>query len=218
MDANPNSSIYDFKFDFKKMSESGSLFDVEKLFNISKNYISKLPASEVYDNLDKYTKEYDPDFNELINKYKDYTTNILNIERVQKKPRKDFSSYSDIKGNIWYMYDELFEPTTYEFIKITDKKEISKILDLYINKYYNESDDKDTWFNKIKEMTDELGYQSNMKEYKENPDKYKGSVADISTVIRVALTSKSTTPDLYEIMKLLGKDRIIDRFKKFDVE
>lgn len=112
------------------------------------------------------------------------------------------------------MYDELFTNVEYDFQKITDDKEISKILKTYLEKYYQENDDKDTWFNKIKELTDELGYCSNMKEYKENPDNYKGSVADISTVIRVALTSSSMTPDLYEIMKLLGKERITSRINQ----
>ena len=217
-EANPDASIYDFKFDFKKMSESGSLFDVEKLLNISKNYISKLTAKEVYDNLNKYTSEFDKDFNKLINKYEDYTIKVLNIEREQKKPRKDYSFYKDIKKYIWYMYDELFTKSDYEFQSITDKEEIKSILSTYINKYYNESDDKETWFNKIKELCDELGYASNMKEYKEKPDKYKGSVADVSTVIRVSLTTKCMTPDLYEIMTLLGRDRIINRLKVFNVE
>ena len=112
------------------------------------------------------------------------------------------------------MYDELFNNFEYDFGTITDKDEIKKILELYLNKYYNESDDKETWFNKIKELCDELGYASNMKDYKENPDNYKGSVADVSTVIRVALTSSSMTPDLYEIMKLFGKDRVVARINK----
>lgn len=218
LDANPNASIYDFKFDFKKISDSGSLFDIEKLLNISKNYISKLSAKEVYDNLLKYTEEYDKDFNKLITKYKDYTTCILNIEREQKKPRKDYASYKDIKNHIWYMYDELFNSNEYEFQKIIDKQEINTVLNTYMTKYYNESDDKETWFNKIKELCDKLNYASNMKEYKENPDKFKGNVADVSTIIRVALTTKSMTPDLYEIMKLLGKERIMNRINILNVE
>ncbi len=214
LDTNPNASIYDFKFDFKKMSDSGSLFDVEKLLNISKNYISTLSAKEVYKNLLKYTEEYDREFCELIKKYEEYTTNILNIEREQKKPRKDYASYSDIKSQVWYMYDELFKPDGYEFQKITDKEEINKLLTTYINKYYDNNDDKETWFNKIKLLCDEFNYASNMKEYKENPDKFNGNVADVSTVIRVAITSKAMTPDLYEIMKLLGKERILQRFQQ----
>ena len=214
-DQNKDKSIDDFKFDFKKISSSGALFDVEKLINISRNYISYLKAEEVYNNVLSWSKEYDKTLYELLDKYKEYTINIFSIERYQKKPRKDYESWSSIKKHIWYMYDELFNDVTYEFQKITDKEEIKKILTTYTNEYYNEEDDKDTWFNKIKELTDHLGYCSNMKEYKANPDNYKGNVADISTVIRVALTSSSMTPDLYEIMKLLGKDRIIKRINKF---
>ena len=108
------------------------------------------------------------------------------------------------------MFDELFNPSEYEWMNITDKEEIKNILNTYVE-IYSVDDDKDTWFNKIKEVSEQLGYAGNMKDYKENPDAYKGNVADVSTVIRVALTSKSQTPDLYEIMKLLGKDRIQER-------
>ena len=214
-DQNKDKSIDEFKFDFKKISSSGALFDLEKLVNISRNYISYLKAEEVYDRVLSWAETYDKEFFELINKYKEYTIGIFSIERYQKKPRKDFESWSAVKNNIWYMYDELFNEVTYDFGKIQDKEEIKKILTLYLDKYYNESDDKENWFNKIKELTDELGYASNMKEYKENPDNYKGNIADVSTVIRVALTSSSMTPDLYELMKLFGTDRIKTRLSKF---
>lgn len=212
---NQDKSYRDFTFTFNKMSKSGPLFDLEKLLNISRNYISKLTKDEVYKNLLEWTGTYDKEFNNLLVKYEDYTKNVLNIEREQKKPRKDYSCYSDIKNQIFYMYDELYNPTSYEWGKIDDKNEIIKILKTYMEKYFNITD-KEAWFNNIKTLTDELGYCSNMKEYKENPDKYKGSVADISTVIRVALTTKSMTPDLYEIMRLLGKDRIKERIAKIE--
>ena len=211
MEANPDKTLKDFKFDFKKMSDSGSLFDVDKLFNISKNYISKLTAEEVFDNLSKWAMQYDKDFYDLINKYKEYTIDILNIERNQKKPRKDYACYSEVKDQVFYMYDELYNPVDYEFQKITDKEEIKTILNTYMDKYYTVSD-KETWFNNIKLLCDELGYASDMKAYKLEPEKFKGNVADVSTVLRVALTTKSMTPDLYEIMRLLGKDKIIDRY------
>ena len=111
------------------------------------------------------------------------------------------------------MYDELFTNLNYDWKEINNLDEIKNILNLYITKYYNENDDKESWFNSMKALCDELGYASDMKDYKNNPDKYKGSVADISMVIRVALTTRSMTPDLYEIMRLLGKDRIINRIK-----
>lgn len=122
------------------------------------------------------------------------------------------------KKQIWYMYDELFDKyfENYDFGKITDKEEIKNIINTYIDEYYDENDDKDTWFNKIKELSEKLGYAGNMKEYKENPDEFKGNVADVSTVIRVALTSSSMTPDLYELLRLMGKDRIKERFSKLN--
>ena len=193
------------------MSESGSLFDVEKLFNITKNYISRMTAEELYDEALPWMKEYDHELYELMVKYPQYTKDVLSIERYQEKPRKDYSSFSDIRNGIWYMYDELFNSLIYDFQKITSKEEINNILNIYFTKYYDINDDKENWFNRMKIMCDELGYASNMKDYKNNPENYKGSIADISTVIRVSMTTKSMTPDLYAILQLLGMDRINKR-------
>lgn len=209
---NPNSKIEDYKFEFKKIGKSPALFDLEKLHNISKNYISRLTASDLYERVKAYLSVYDKEFYNVFTKDSNYSISILNIERLKKKPRKDIGAYSDVKKETWYMYDELFHDLEYSFDKINDIDEIKKILSTYINKYYAESDDKETWFDKIKLLCDELGYASDMKEYKNNPDNYKGSVADVSTVIRVVLTTKTMTPDLYEIMQILGKDRILKRF------
>lgn len=211
---NPDGNIDDYKFEFKKISKSPSLFDLDKLNNISKNYISRLKATDLYERVSKYLNQYDKEFYEIFTEDKEYSTSILNIEREQKKPRKDIGCYSDVRKEIWYMYDSLFTNLNYDFQIINNKDEIRNILNLYINKYYDELDDKETWFNKMKLLCDELGYSSDMKEYKLNPDKYKGSVADVSMVIRVALTTKSMTPDLYEIMRILGKDRIKERISK----
>ncbi|MBR1413631.1 MAG: glutamate--tRNA ligase [Bacilli bacterium] len=212
-EGHPDADFTEFEFSPKKMSKSGALFDLDKLDNISKNYLSRLKAGEVFDLLDTYTKEYDKDFNEIINKYKEYTINVLNIEREQKKPRKDYASLSEIKNGIWYMYNELFTNVEYNFDTKFSNEDIKEILNTYFNDYYNESDDKDTWFNKMKEMAEKLGYCTNMKEYKENPDNYKGSIAEVSNVIRIAVTSKDQSPDLYEILKLLGKERVLNRIK-----
>ncbi len=211
---NPDASFLEFPFNPAKVGTTGALYDLEKLDNISKNIISKMTKEEVYEGLCEYAKQYDKDFYDLITANVDYTKSILNIEREQAKPRKDFAKYSDVKKSIWYMFDELYNPSEFEWMKITDKEEIKNILNTYMEKYYNEDDDKDTWFDKVKTLTDELGYATNMKEYKQNPDNYKGSVADISTVIRVGVTSCSQTPDLYYILKLLGKTRIMERINK----
>ena len=211
-DNNLDKDINEYKFDFSKIG-SNPLFDYSKLLNISRNYISKLSAEVVYNKLIEWSKIYDLDFYNLISKYKEYTINILNIEREQAKPRKDFACYSEIKSYIWYMFDELFNncDKNYEWQNITDIDEIKNIMNVYISKYYDSNDDKDTWFSKMKDLANELGYAANVKDYKNNPDNYKGSIVDISMVIRVCLTTKSMTPDLYDIMKLLGVDRIKDR-------
>lgn len=211
--AHPDDEFYKFQVTPKKMSTSGAFYDLGKLENISKNILSKKTATEVYTNLLDWAKEFDTDFAELIETYRDYTTSILNIEREQKKPRKDYAMYSEIKGKIWYMFDELYDNVSkeYEFQSINDINEIKNIVTTYLNDYYDANDDKDTWFNKLKDLSAALGYAREVKEYKENPDNYKGHVGDVSTAIRVAITSKSMTPDLYEIMKLLGKDRMMKR-------
>lgn len=216
LNQNPDKDYNEFKFDFKKMSASGSLFDLEKLINISRNYISRLTAEEVYENALKYTEEYDKEFHDLLVKHKDYSINMFNIERNQKKPRKDYARYADIRSYTWYMFDELFdkEKTDYEFQTINDKEEIKNILKLYLDKYYHEEDDEQTWFERLKDLSEELGYAREVKDYKENPDNYKGHVGDISMVIRVAMSTKSQTPNLYQIMKLFGKDRVVERLNK----
>ncbi len=213
-EGHPDADFTEFEFSPKKMSSAGALFDLDKLDNISKNYLSKLKASEVFDGLDEWSKIYDTDFNALINKHKDYTISVLNIEREQKKPRKDFACFSEVKDNIWYMYNELFDGTIFDFSFLKHEEDAKKIISTYLNEYFDINDDKDTWFNKIKELTEKMGYCSNMKEYKENPDNYKGSTADISNVIRVALTTKLTTPDLYEIINILGDAEVRSRFSK----
>lgn len=212
---NQDKDYQEFSFSFNKMCTSGgSLFDIEKLLNISKNYLSRLKAEEVFANLDNWSKEFDNEFNQLIKQYRDYTISVLNIEREQKKPRKDFACYSEIKENIWYMYDELFSDVDFDFSFLKHEEDAKKIVSTYLSEFFDINDDKETWFNKIKELTLKMGYNTNMKEYKENPDEFRGSIADISNVIRVSLTTKLTTPDLFEIIKLLGNERVCERFKR----
>ena len=205
---NPTKDLNEFTLEFSKMSTSGALFDMEKLLNISKNYLSTLSAVEVYQNTLEWAKVYDEEFANLLEKEKDVAIRTLNIERESEKPRKDFAMYSEVKQNIWYMFKENFTNVSYDFQKITDLAEIKHILQVYMDKYYDIRDDNDEWFNKVKLLCDELGYASNMKDYKKNPENYKGNVADVSTVIRVALTTSSRTPNLKDIMEILGKEEI----------
>ena len=207
---NKDKSYLDFEISFDKISSSGALFDMDKLINISKNYISTMKAEDLYNKTLEYASEFDKEFYELLAKYKDYSISVLNIEREVERPRKDIESYSTVRREIDYMYDELFNPT-YEKKDFYSKE----LLEYYIDNVYDESDDKQTWFNKIKEMCPKFGFASETKEYKANPENYKGSVAHACEVIRVAVTGRVQTPDLYEILKLLGKSRIKERIEKF---
>ena len=211
---NPEASLDKFDFQLNKMSVSGALFDMVKLLDVSKIVISRYSAEEIYNETLKWAEKYDKDLEELL-KDKEYALKVFGIERGNAKPRKDIAKWSDVKENIEYMYDSKFyeAPRTYEYQKVTDKELINKILTLYMEKYYNENDDKQTWFDKIKDLAQEVGFAREVKEFKANPDAYPGHVGDISTVLRVALTSRSNTPDMYEIMQVLGKDCIMKRFE-----
>lgn len=210
--ANPDKTIDEFELQLNKMSVSGALFDMVKLLDVSKIVISKMTAEEVYKKSLEWAQKYDKDLETLLQD-KEYALKVFGIERGNKKPRKDISKWSDVKENISYMYDEEFEKdgSEYPYQVINDKESIEKILKLYIEKYYDENDDKQTWFDKIKELAGEMGYAKEVKEFKENPGMYKAHVGDVSTVLRVALTKRTNTPDMYEIMQVLGKDRVVRR-------
>ena len=213
--ANKDLDISEFELQLNKLSVSGAVFDMVKLLDVSKNVISKFTAEKIYDETLKWAKQYDTELMNLLEENKEYSIRVLNIERGNVKPRKDIAKWSEVKNSIEYMYDEIFKNNKeYEFQKITDKEEIKNILSKYIEKHFDINDDKQTWFNKMKDLAEEMGYAREVKEYKQEPDKYKGHVGDISTVIRVALTGRCNTPDLYEIMQILGKERIYNRIKK----
>lgn len=214
---NKNADISEFDFQLNKMSVSGALFDMIKLLDVSKIVISKKTAEEVYEEGLKWAKKYNQELAKLLEKDKAYTLKILGIERGNEKPRKDIAKWSDLKDNIGYMFDEEFEKIrgNYELQKIKDKEKIKQILNIYAEKYFDINDDKQTWFNKLKDLAEEFGYAREVKEFKANPEKYEAHVGDISTLIRIALTGKTNTPDLYEIIKVLGKDTVIKRLKEF---
>lgn len=214
---NPNVSLDEFDFQLNKMSVSGALFDMVKLFDVSKIVISRYTSEEIYNETLKWASRYDKELEKLLTENKEYSLKILNIERNNVKPRKDIAKWSDVKHTIIYMYDEEFIKINdeHEFQKITDRTEILKILDLYFKEFFNINDSKEEWFNKIKDVAEKMGYAREVKEYKKNPENYKGHVGDISTVIRVALTKRHNTPDLYEIMQVLGKESIEKRINLY---
>ena len=213
--ANPDKDISEFKFELGKMSVSGAVFDLIKLLDVSKNVISKYTKERIYDEVLTWAKRYDTELEEMLQD-KEYSLKVFGIERGNAKPRKDIAKWSDVKESIIYMYDNKFlnSNTKYQFGNINDKEEIKKILTSYMEKHFNMQDDKQTWFDKIKDLSEEFGYAREVKEYKQNPDNYKGHVGDVSTVLRVALTGRQNTPDLYEIMQVLGEASIKTRIDK----
>ena len=210
--ANPDKDINEFDFQLNKMSVSGALFDMVKLLDVSKNVISKYSAERVYDEALTWANEFDSELAEMLSADKDYSLRVLGIERGNAKPRKDLSKWSELKHTISYMYNDKFDKTAeFEYAKISDKAEISKITKLYVEKYFDINDDKQTWFDKMKDLAEEVGFAREVKEFKANPENWPGHVGDISTVIRVTLTGRQNTPDLYEIMQVLGKETVVER-------
>ena len=212
--ANKEKSIEDFELQLNKMSVSGALFDMIKLLDVGKTVISMFTAEEVYEKSLEWANKYDNELKEMLQD-KEYALKIFSIERGNKKPRKDISKWSEVKENIEYMYDDKFlnKEQEYPYQVINEQEDINKILEIKKKTYYSENDDKQEWFDKIKELSGELGYAKEVKEYKANPEAYKAHVGDVSTVIRVALTGRTNTPDMYEIMKVLGKESIEKRLK-----
>lgn len=209
--ANPNENIDKFPFSIKKMSVSGALFDIVKLTDVSKNIISKMNCETVYELSYEWAKEFDKELAALYEKDPEYAKAVLNIDRENKKPRKDIAKWSDIPDYISYMYDETFTPC-YELTGNANAQLAAEALEKYIG-VVNLEDDKDSWFARIKALCEPLGCTPNVKEYKQNPEAYKGHVGDISTIIRVALTGRTNTPDLYSITALLGENRVKARLE-----
>ena len=215
--ANKEKSMEEFELQLNKMSVSGALFDMIKLLDVGKNVIASFSAQKVYEEAFKWAGKYDEELLEML-KNQEYALKVLGIERGNKKPRRDIAKWSDVKENIIYMYDEKYfqndcKKEDYPYQVIYENQDIQNILTLYLEKYYQESDDKQTWFDKIKDLAQELGYAREVKEFKANPEQYKAHVGDVSTVLRVALTRRTNTPDMYEIMQVLGKDSVEKRLK-----
>lgn len=207
--ANKTEDILVFPFNLKKMSVSGCLFDLCKLNDISKNIISVMTADEVYERTLKWASKYDKEYYEFLNDNKQLALGVINLDRGGKKPRKDIAKWDEVRDYFSYMFDSLYVKNFAlpENIHTADAEALIKD---YIS-VYSDEDDKDAWFQKIKELCEPHGFTPNVKEYKQNPEGFKGHVGDVSTVIRVAVTGRTNTPDLYTIMKLLGKEKVLSR-------
>lgn len=211
--ANPSSALEDFKFSVSKMGSSGALFDLDKLRDVSRNVVASMTAQQVYDRVLDWAKEYDPSFAELLEGDERYALRILSIGRGGKKPRKDIALWSDVKPYMSMFYPSLFvrrEGLPDGF----DRSDIKKALEMFCDTY-DENDTQEQWFARIKEIAASLGYAPETKLYRQSPDSYRGHVGDISMFIRVALTGSTNSPDMYEIMQILGRGESLSRISGF---
>ena len=208
--ANPDADLNEFKFSPKKLNPAGSLFDYAKLTDVSKNVISKMDAETVYTQLTAWAEEFDADFAEKLKADPAFATSILAIGRGGKKPRKDLATWQEAKPYMGFFYDEYLDKPQFDekFSSEAVKTALQKFLDRF-----DISDDSGVWFDKVKEITIEMGFTTDMKAYKADPDAFLGTVADVSTFIRQAVTGKTNSPDLYTVMQILGYERTVDRIK-----
>lgn len=208
--ANPDADNSEFEFSLSKMSQSGALFDLVKLTDISKNYISKLDKDTVYNSVLEWARQYNESFAKILEKDKEYATKIFAIERNPEKPRKDITKWEDAENYTAYFYDELWDGNR-DFADNLSNEDMIEILETY-KTVYDANGTSEDWFPKVRDMSESLGYAKAPKFYKKDPDAFRGHVGDVSTVIRVAVTGRRNTPDLYEILQVLGEEKVMQRF------
>ena len=206
---NPDKSYREFPFNIKKMSVSGCLFDFNKLNDVSKNVISRMSAADVTKKVTAWALQFDSEFGAKLAEDQEFAEKIFAIGRGGKKPRKDLATWADAKPYMSFFYDEFFALEC-GYPENFDKNDIKTVLSEFV-KGYDEADDMNTWFEKIKAIGASLGYTPDMKAYKADPTAFKGNVADVSMFIRLAVTGKMNAPDMYTVMQILGKEKVTER-------
>ena len=214
-EANIDSDYHEFEVSLDKMSKSGALFDIIKLNDVSKNIICRIKASDVYDMYTAWAKEFDKEMYDLVTADEAKSKEIFNIDKEGPKPRKDFEKWDDVRAKTFFFFVKLFEEDkNIELPKNIDMEEAKRIISIYKDKYtYDVTNDE--WFNELKEIAVELGYATDRKKYKKNPEEYKGMVSDVAGAVRTAVTHRTNTPDLYTIMHIIGQDAVNKRFEEF---
>ena len=210
--ANPDLPMNDFPFTTKKMSGSGALFDIEKLRDVSKNVISRMTAEQVYDYVAEWSAVNDSEFNALLTRDPAFSKAYLAIGRGGKKPRKDLALWSDAKGYMDFMFDELFRPD-YTMPERVSTEDAKAILADFAG-MFDENDTPDAFFDKMKQIASAHGYAADTKAYKADPSAFKGAVGDVSMVVRVAVAGRQNAPDLQTVMGILGREKVLDRLEK----
>lgn len=210
---NPKADWRAFELNLNKMSKSGCLFDLVKLHDICKNTVARWTAEQVTESVLEWAKENDAEFFALMNRDTEYTTKLFAFDRNPEKPRKDIGKWSEVKDTFSYMFDELYQPE-YELPENLQKEDMKAVAEYY-KTFFDENADKQAWFDGLKDVAEQFGFAREVKEYKQNPDGFKGHVGDISSIIRVAVTGRMKSPDLHGILTALGKDRVCERLDRF---
>lgn len=209
---NPDKDIEEFEFTLGKMSNSGALFDLDKLNDISKNVMLKIPSDEIYEFFLEWAKEYKEDIVGLLDNHKEEMIQLLSIGREDRNPRKDLIYCEQIFEFISYYFDEFFKVED-PYPENIDEPEAKMLLKAYLDTY-NHEDDQSEWFNKIREIALANGYAAKPKDFKKNPDQYKGHVGDVSTLVRLAIVGKTVSPDIWSIQQIMGEERVVKRLEK----
>ncbi len=207
--ANPNEDMNRFAFSAKKMSVSGALFDIQKLDDVSKTVISRMEADEVLALLLRWCEQYDADFAKLLARDTEYATRILSVGRTGPKRRKDITMWREAKEYLSFYFKELFVPC-YTLPQNLNAEKAREILQNY---QYDPKAEADVWFNQLKELAESVGFAANMKEYKKNPEAFSGHVGDVSMLLRLAITGREQSPDLHDVMQILGEDCVAQRLR-----
>lgn len=207
---NPEADIDEFKFTTEKMSNSGALFDLDKLNDVSKEAMLHIPAYEIAEFLKDWSLEFAPEYSYIFDDM-DLLVKILDLGRDEKKPRKDLVYARQIMEFISYFYDQSFK--VIDEVPAEAEADKVKILGEYLSSY-NHADTQEEWFNKIREIATNLGYAAKPKDYKKNPDDYKGHVGHVSTVIRLALVGRAQSPDVWAIQQIMGEDMVKARINR----
>ena len=211
---NTDKSFKDFTFTFDKMAVGGTSFDLEKLTNISKTYFSRKNGLEVYEETLNWAQKHDQEYATILVENKDDMIQFLNIEKDGDRPRKDIAKYSDVKEEFSYAIDSIFKKENYSKLE-SDKKYDIELVTKYLE-ILNLDSTNEEWFAKVKEFAIANGYAGSPKEYKKDPENFKGHVGDVCEAIRVMVTGRTKSPDLFSIMKILGKDKIKERIEMFN--
>ncbi len=209
---NPDNPSDDFLFSLDKMSNSGALFDLDKLNYISKDVLLKIPVEEIYTFLLNWSQDYKPEIQKLLTENENSVKKLLSIGRTGNKPRKDLMYCEQIFESIQYFFDEYFKIAD-KYPENIDNEEAEKILFSYLETY-NYTDDQSQWFDKIRTIAVDNGFAAKPKDYKKNPEQYKGHVGDVCTVIRIALVGRAISPDIWEIQQIMGEDAVRRRIQK----